>query len=212
MSISVLLVDDHQIIREGLKGLINSQPDMEVVADVDSGEAAIKAAMEYPVDVIVMDVSMPTLNGIEATRRILKQNKRIKIMGLSMHADRQYVAGMLAAGASAYLTKDCAFEELAVAVRAVLGDHIYVSPKIAPDTIEAYVRLIAEPHSLTDREIEVLHGLCEGKTAEQIGTARKIRPVTVEKHLGSIMTKFGTDSLVKLTKLAIREGFTSIEV
>ena len=139
MSLKVVIVDDHKIVRDGLRSLIETETDMRVIAELEDGKSAVALVAKLSPDIVVMDVSMPSLNGIEATRRILADNPGIRILGLSMHADKHYVGRMLAAGACGYLTKDCAFDELAKGIRAVAEGQIYISSKIAGDTIYAYL-------------------------------------------------------------------------
>lgn len=212
MPLKVLLVDDHKIVRDGLRSLIETETDMRVIAELEDGRSAVALVAKLSPDIVVMDVSMPTLNGIEATRRILESDPGIKILGLSMHADKHYVGRMLAAGACGYLTKDCAFDELVKGIRAVAEGQIYISSKIAGDTIYAYLKDLREPSPLTAREKEVLQLLCDGSSTEEVAEAIGISVATVEKHTKHIMERFGTDSIAKLTKYAIREGLTSLEV
>lgn len=212
MPLRVLIVDDHKIMRDGLRSLIESETDMRVIAELEDGKSAVALAAKLSPDVVVMDVSMPSLNGIEATRRILEQRPGTKILGLSMHADKQYVGSMLAAGACGYLTKDCAFDELVRAIRATAEGQVYVSSKIAGDTILAYLQDLREPAPLSPREKEVLQLICDGKSSEGIADALGISLATAEKHTKRIMEQFGVDSVAKLIKCAIRDGLTSLEV
>ena len=138
----VLLADDHRIVREGLKSLLNSQPDLEVVAEASDGRQAVEMARDLSPDVVVMDVAMPLLNGIEATRQIASDGTAMKVVALSMHSDRRYVSEALKAGASGYVLKDGAFDELVSAIRSVVADQVYLSPRVAGVVIEDYVRRI----------------------------------------------------------------------
>lgn len=131
MSITVLIADDHKLVRDGLRILINRQDDMEVAGEAQDGNEAVRLAKKLRPDVVIMDISMPGLDGIEATRRILKENQTIKVIALSMHSDRMFVKGMMDAGASGYLLKDCAFEELAKAIRCVINDKVFMSSGIS---------------------------------------------------------------------------------
>jgi len=216
MSLRIILADDHEIVRDGLGALLEQQAGMEVVAQADSGHAAVALAREHRPDVIVMDIAMPDLNGIEATRQIKTEMPGIRIIALSMHADKRFVAGMLQAGASGYLLKKGAFRELAQAVSDVMQDRVYLSPKIADAVIHDYVQHLSETptpgeSSLTPREREVLQLLVEGRSAEQIADQLHVSANTVGTHRHRIMEKLDIHSLPELTKYAIREGLTFLE-
>jgi len=216
MSVRILLVDDHQIIREGLRALVEKEPDMTVVAEADEGRAAVGMAHELSPDVVVMDVAMPGLNGIEATRQIRQESQGVSVIALSIHADRQYVARMFEAGAAGYLLKDCAFEELATAIRTVCDNRIYLSPKIAGTVVEDYLRRLGMSEDpafspLSPREREVLQLLAEGYGTKQIAARLHLSAKTVETHRSRIMSKLSIRSVAELTKYAIRAGLTSLE-
>ena len=215
MSIRILLADDHQILRQGLRTLLEKQPDIEVVAEAEEGRKAVQLARELSPDVVIMDIAMPDLNGIEATRQIITEIPGVKVVALSMHSDRRFVARMLKAGASGYLLKDCAFEELVRAVRTVAVGRIYLSPGIVDVVIEDYLRRLQEndfPFSLlTPREREVFQLLAEGKTKRQIASRLHVSVRTVDSHRQHIMSKLGIRSVAELTKYAIRAGLTSLE-
>jgi DNA-binding NarL/FixJ family response regulator len=216
MSIRILLVEDHSIVREGLKSLLDKQPTIEVVGQADDGRKAIRLVKELLPDVVIMDVAMPDMNGIEATRLILKEAPDTKIIALSMHSDRRFVAEMLKAGASGYLLKDCAFEELINAVHAVVGSHPYLSPDIVDSVIKDYAHLLSKEDLsvfsiLSAREREVLQLLSEGKTTREIASHLKISVKTVETYKQKIMDKLDIHSVAELTKYAIREGLTSLD-
>ena len=216
MSIRILLADDHRIIREGLRGLLEKQPGMEVVGEVENGRNAVKLARELAPDVIIMDFAMPGLNGVEATREIVTIVLGVKVVALSMHSDRRFVVAMLKAGASGYLLKDCAFEELAHAIRAVRADRTYLSPRITDVMIKDYVRLFTDTKLsvfslLSSRERQVLQLLSEGKNTKKISTELEVSVKTVETYRQHIMGKLDTHSIAELTKYAIREGLTSLE-
>lgn len=215
MSIRILLADDHKIMREGLRSLIEKNSDMEVVAEAEGGETALHLARRLRPDVIVMDVGMPDMNGMEATRRIVAELSGVKVIALSIHSDRRFVAGMLTAGASSYLLKDCAFEELERAIRAVAMGQTYLGTPIAEIIIEDYVSHLRKTDSsafsvLTAREREVLQLLAEGKTTKQIACYLKVSVKTIETHRRQIMDKLNVDSIAELTKCAIREGLTDV--
>ncbi|MBN2375416.1 MAG: response regulator transcription factor [Sedimentisphaerales bacterium] len=215
-SISILLADDHKIIRDGLRALIEKQSDMEVVADADNGRSAVELATKLRPAVVVMDVSMPDLNGIEATRQILSLLPDTKIIALSMHSDRRFVTEMFKANACGYLLKDCAFEELIRAIETVVSNHTYLSPGIADLIVEDFVhKPTGEQASvfslLTNREREVLQLLAEGNTTKQIATECHVSVKTIETHRQHIMEKLSIHSVAELTKYAIREGLTSLD-
>ena len=216
MSIRILLADDHKIMREGLRSLIEKNPDMEVVAEAENGRTAVQLVRRLRPDVVIMDVGMPDMNGMEATRRIIDQLPGVKVVALSIHSDKRFVAGMLSAGASGYLLKDCAFEELEHAIRATIGYRIYLSNGIAGIVVEDYVRHLQKADSsafsvLTVREREVLQLLAEGKTTKQIAFNFNVSVKTIETHRRQIMDKLDVHSIAELTKYAIREGLTNLK-
>jgi two-component system response regulator NreC len=216
MSIRIVLCDDHQIIREGLRSLLDKQTDMQVVGEGINGNEAIKLAAAHKPDVIVMDVAMPDLNGIAATRRLREEQPKLKILALSMHSDRRFVTGMLEAGASGYLLKDCAFSELANAIRTVSTGGLYISPRIAGSVLQEFARHAKPTHKpqkieLTSREEEILQLIAEGRSTKDIAASLHVSVKTVETHRTHIMQKLGVHNVAALTKYAIREGFTSLE-
>jgi two-component system response regulator NreC len=216
MSIKVILADDHRIMREGLRALLEKESDIEVIGQAADGRTALQLARRLSPDVVVMDISMPDLNGIVATRKIVDEVHGIKVIALSMHSSSQFVTGMLKAGASGYLLKDCAFEELSRAIRTVSADGIYLSPDIAGLVIEGYLHQLpgtAPPtHSpLTSRELEVLQLLAEGKTKKHIASLLHVSVKTVGSHRRRIAKKLGISSDAELIKYAVREGLTSLE-
>ncbi len=216
MSIRVILADDHKIIRDGLRALIESEPDMELLADADNGRTAVELARKLKPTVVVMDIGMPDLNGMDATRQIQAEAPCVKVIALSMHADKRYVAGMLSAGASGYLLKDCAFEELSNAIRAVAANKTYLSPGISGVVVSDYVQRLkgdapALRPGLTPREREVLQLVAEGKSTKEIAALLHVSQKTIETHRQRVMDKVGVRSVAELTKFAIREGLTSLE-
>jgi two-component system response regulator NreC len=216
MAVRILLADDHKIVRDGLRSLLEKQQGMEVVGEAENGRQALELAREKKPDVVIMDVSMPDLNGIEATRQMLVAQRGVRVIALSMHSDRRLVAGMLQAGASGFLLKDCAFDELARAITAVMSNQPYLSPQIAETVIQDYVRRMTPSESppsntLTAREREILQLLAEGWSPKQIGSHLYLSAKTVETHRRRMMHKLGLHSIAELTKYAIREGLTSLE-
>ena len=216
MSIRILLADDHKITRQGLCSLLGEQADMEVVAEAEEGRTAVRLVRELLPEVVIMDVSMPDLNGIEATRQIVGEFNDVKIIALSMHSDTLFVSEMLRSGASGYLLKDCAFEELAQAIRTVVAGKIYLSPAISGVLVDDYLHRMSRADFsgsdvLTDREREVLQLIAEGKSTKQIALKLHISVKTVETHRRQIMNKLNIYSVAELTKYAIRKGLTSLE-
>ncbi|MBN1671979.1 MAG: response regulator transcription factor [Kiritimatiellae bacterium] len=215
MSTRVLLADDHEMIREGLRSLLEKQADLEVVGEAEDGHAAVRLVQKLHPNVVVLDVAMPGLNGVEAARQITAKHPHVKIIALSMHEDRRYVSEMLKAGASGYLLKGGAFRELVEAVRAVMKDRIYLTPAVARTVVDEYRRGAGEEAKsafavLTEREREVLQLLAEGKSAKEIAGVLALSVKTVGTHREHIMEKLNLRSLAELTKYAIREGLTSL--
>jgi DNA-binding NarL/FixJ family response regulator len=216
MAIRILLADDHRIIRDGLRSLIETQAGMEVVAEAEDGRTAFVLAGKMAPDVVIIDIAMTGMNGIEATRQILAKLPSTKVIALSMHSDRRFVLGMFKAGASAYLLKDCAFEELTQAIDAVIGHRTYLSPRLTDTVLKDYLRRSPEDACsvkslLSPREREVLQLLAEGGSTRQIAESLTVSVKTVETHRHQIMEKLDVHSVAELTKYAIREGLTSLE-
>ena len=214
--IKILLADDHQIVRDGLRSMLEKQQGFQVVAEADNGKTAVDLALEFTPDVIIMDVTMPELNGIEATRMILKAFPRCKVIALSMHSDKRYVTRALKAGALGYLLKDSAFDELVKAIRTVLRNRIYLSSEINEAVVKEYLdkteKLEQPAYSiLTDRERQIVQLIAEGKTTKEIAAILNISVKTVETHRQRAMNKLNIDSIAGLTKFAIREGLVSLE-
>ncbi len=210
----VLLVDDHRIFREGLRTLLALEKDLCVVGEAGDGIEAIRLAAALKPDVVVMDIEMPNLNGVEAARAILKATPELRVIGLSVHTDRRLVTGMLAAGARGYLPKNCAGEELVRAIRSVAGGQIHISSQVSGVVIEDYIlrsQDAAQPslRALTDREHEVARLLALGQNSKQIAASLGVKDKTVEAHRQHIMEKLGFRSLADLTRFAIREGLVS---
>ena len=216
MSIKVLLVDDHAIIREGLRSLLERQPEMEVIADTDDGRKSIELVRELLPDIVIMDITMPGLNGIEATRQIIAEFPDVKVIALSIHSKRRYVADMLSAGATGYILKECLFDELVQAIKAVAAGGRYLSPRITDVVVSDYVkRLSASADSpfeaLKTREREVLQLVAEGKSTKQIALELHVSTKTIEANRRQIMEKLNIHSVAELTKYAVREGLTTLE-
>ncbi len=215
MSVNIILADDHTLFREGLLSILNGELEFKVVAQANNGREVVKLARKMDVDVIIMDIAMPELNGIEATRQVLHENPDLKVVALSMHSDRHFVAGMLRAGAKGYLLKDCAGSELIKAVREVLLERYYISEEISTTVLNDYVgKLVGgaeETSELSNREREVLQLIAEGKATQKIAEILFISVKTVEAHRAKIKSKLKLDSIPELTKYAIREGLTSLE-
>jgi DNA-binding NarL/FixJ family response regulator len=216
MSVKIILADDHRIMREGLRALLEKEAGIEVIAEADNGRTTVELSRELNPDVVVIDIGMPDLNGIDATRQIVSESPAVKVIALSMHSDRKFVREMLSAGASGYLLKDSAFEELGIALTTVINNQTYLSPKIANTVVKDYLGKVEPKESkvspaLTKREREVLQLIAEGKTTKDIASHLYVSIKTIETHRKQIMDKVGLNSVAELTKYAIREGLTSLE-
>ena len=216
MGVRIILADDHKIMREGLRALLAKQKEIEVIAEADSGRGVIELCSQLHPDVVVIDISMPDLNGIDAARQITRQAPDIKVIALSMHSDKKYVKEMLAAGASGYLLKDAAFEELGMAIATVLKNKTYLSPQITDTVVKDYVNENVPQNSiastaLSAREREVLQLIAEGKSTRDIAAKLFVSVKTIETHRKQIMAKLGLNRIAEITKYAIREGLTSVE-
>lgn len=217
MDIRILLADDHQMMREGLKAMIEKEQGMTVVGAAADGMAIVDLVRKSGAHVVVMDVAMPDLNGIDATRKIVKTNPNLKVVALSGHANQRFVREMFAAGASAYILKQTACEELVRAIRDVMAGKKYLSSGVARGVVDAYVEL-SQPMSktpafvvLSEREREVLQMIAEGRSTKDIAGAIEVSVKTVETHRHNIMEKLNLHSVAELTKYAIREGLTAVE-
>lgn len=226
--IRLMLVDDHDIVRTGLKSFLETQEGMQVVAEASSGEQAIKKAQETQPDVIVMDITMPEMDGLEATRRLKDLGGDYYILALTVHEDKQYMFEMLSAGASGYVTKQVAAEELVTAIRCVALGNVYLQPALASWLLDDYRRLLSEAplearrfgdqednekglDVLSQRELEVLEAVAEGNTNNQIGEQLGISPKTVARHRERIMHKLNLHSSTELVKFAIRTGLIDLK-
>lgn len=212
--IRILVADDHTLMRQALAALLAAQEGLHVVAEAATGREALDQARTHRPDVIIMDVSMPDLNGVEATTRIKAECPGVKVVGLSMHADQPFVERMLKAGAVGYLLKSAAFQELHTAVREVMAGRCYLSPAVTGPLIERLVRgpaSEAEQQALTPREREVLQLLAEGLTSKEIADRLSLSVRTVENHRRQIMERLQIKSVAALTKYAIRNGLTDLD-
>lgn len=212
----ILLVDDHKMMRDGLRALLEKEG-IEVVGEAGSGRESLALAEQLRPDIVIMDISMPALNGIDATRKLMAEVPGTKVIALSMNADRRYVVAMFQAGATGYLLKNSAADELIRAVRTVADELTYVSPHIASLVIESALHgprppgEDAAPRPLSPREREVLQLLAEGKSSKEIASQLALGVTTVETHRRQIMDKLQIRSIAELTKYAIREGLTTVD-
>jgi DNA-binding NarL/FixJ family response regulator len=205
--IHILLVDDHAVVRQGFKMILAAQPDMEIVGEAGNGREALDLAGQLQPDVIVMDVAMPELNGIEATRRVADLSPRSRVLALSMHKDSVYVREILRAGARGYLLKDSIASDLLAAVRAVSRGEGYLSPGVSDAVLNDYRRHVTDPIDLlSSREREVLQMIAEGKTNKEIATVLNLSVYTVDAHRGRIMEKLNLHSVTDLVRFAVRCG------
>ncbi len=216
MSIRILLVDDHQMMRDGLRSILDLEGDLDVVGEAADGHEALDMARTLQPDVIVMDVGMKGLNGIEATRQIKVENPRANVIGLSTHSDGPYVFSMLEAGASGYVLKDAAVDEMRRAIRSVAAGHHYLCPGVAKSVVDSNVRRQSEDRAsayslLGSRERQILQLLAEGHTSGEISQQLHIATTTVDSHRRNIMRKLDVHSVAELTKLAVRQGLTPLD-
>jgi len=205
--IRIVLADDHSVVRQGFRRILEAQPDMEIVGEASNGKEALESAAKFAPDVVVMDVAMPELNGIEATRRMAEVAPRTRVLALSMHKDSVYVREILRAGARGYLLKDAVDEDLIAAVRAVSRGEGYLSPGVADAVLTDYRQHVTDPIDLlTSREREVLQLIAEGRTNKEIATTLNLSVYTVDAHRGRIMEKLNLHSTGELVRFAIRKG------
>ena len=216
MHCRVLISEDHTLLREGLKSLLQ-KTGIEVAGEAADGRSAVQLAKKVSPHVVILDISMPVLNGIEATQQIVREVPQAKVIVMSMHSESHFVLGALRAGAAGYLVKDAAFEELLVALRSVLKGQTYLSPAIAGVVVKASGS--ARPTSskreflrrkTSTREREVLQLLVEGKSTKEIASTLYVSVKTIETHRKQIMNKLKVHTIAELTKYAIREGITTV--
>jgi DNA-binding NarL/FixJ family response regulator len=214
--VRILLADDHKLVREGLRSILENELGMAIIGQAENGRATVEQARLLKPDIVIMDISMPDLNGIEATRQIISEVHGVRVIALSMHSDKRYVSEMLSAGASGYLLKHSALDELERAIRTVLDNKIYVSPDIAGVVVQDYLQHLAsadavQPAQLTAREREILQLIAEGKSTKDIAATLHVSIPTIDTHKQHIMEKLKLYSVAELTKYAIRKGLTSLE-
>ncbi len=203
----ILLADDHGLVRQGFRMILAAEPDMEIVGEASNGREALELAERLRPDVVVMDVAMPELNGIEATRRLAESSPRTRVLALSMHKDSVYVREILRAGARGYLLKDAIDRDLVSAVRAVARGEGYLSPAVSDAVLSDYRKHVSDPLDLlSSREREILQMLAEGKTNKEIATVLKLSVYTVDAHRGRIMEKLNLHSIGELVRFAVRSG------
>jgi two-component system, NarL family, response regulator NreC len=205
--IRILLADDHAVVRQGFKMILAEQPDMEIIGEAGNGREALALAESLKPDIVVMDVAMPELNGIEATRRMGESVPHARVVALSMHKDSVYVREILRAGARGYLLKDSVAADLVSAVRSVARGEGYISPQVSNAVLDDYRRHVTNPiDTLTSREREVLQMLAEGKTNKEIAVILNLSVYTVDAHRGRIMEKLNLHSINELVRFAVRNG------
>ncbi|HUI73193.1 MAG TPA: response regulator transcription factor [Spirochaetia bacterium] len=218
MKLKVLLVEDHTLVREGIESLLAADPEMKIVGRTGTGRGAVAMARQTAPDLVIMDVVMPDMNGIETTRQIVRENGAVKILVLSMYDNRDYISRMIEAGASGYVLKTSAFDELSKAIRVVMEGEVYLCSSITSVIVKDYLAklrigssLPAEPPVLSAREREVLRMVSEGRSGKEIALELGVTPKTVESHRLHIMSKLKIRSVAGLTRYALREGLTSLD-
>ncbi len=212
-AIRIILADDHAMMREGLRSILESELGYTVIAQAGNGRETVQLVKEHAPDLVIMDISMPGLNGIEATRQIVQDRPGTKVIALSMHADKRFVGEMLSAGACGYLLKQSAMDELQQAIQTVLAGKTYITPEIAGVVIQEYIQMKkgAEREELTAKEREVLQLIAEGLSTKEIALKLSVSVPTIETHRQHIMAKLHLHTVAELTKYAIRTGLTSLE-
>ncbi len=216
MSIDIILADDHPTMREGLRAVLGQHEQVNIIGEAGDGRSAVGLAERHQPQIVVIDVTMPHMNGVEATRQILRCSPKSRVIGLSAYADKRYVLAMMDAGAHGYILKSSASQDLLRAIDAVAKGQHYLSPEVAGAVVDRYVGRRgavneSNPQKLGPREREIVQMLAEGQTSRQIGETLHISPKTVETHRRNIMRKLDLHSVSALTKYAVREGLTSLE-
>lgn len=215
MSIRIIIADDHQLFREGLANLLADSKDIEMLAQAGNGKEAIAKARELNPDVLIMDIGMPVMDGVEATRKLLQELPGSRVIALSMHADKQYIKGMFEAGASGYLFKNCAYNELIAAIRTVHEGKKYLSDRITEIMIQDYLGK-EEPiqvvdNELTEREAEILKLIAEGVSTNEISERLFVSIKTIGTHKQHILEKLNLKTTTDLVKYAIKKGIISLD-
>ena len=216
MKIKILLADDHKILRNGMRSMIEKEPDLEVVGEAENGITAVQMACDLNPDVVIMDIAMPGINGVDATREILSKAPEIKVLALSTYSEKQFIFTMLKAGALGYLVKDCAFEELVSAVRSVAENKIYIAPKVLNIVVKEYLNnksqeLPKDDVQLTPRERDVLRLITKGKNTKEIASELYVSVKTIETHRQNIMNKLGIHNVAELTLYAVQIGLIILD-
>ncbi len=215
MKIKVLIADDHQLFREGLINLLSDSPEIDIVANADNGKDAYEKAVIYNPDVILMDISMPVMNGDEATRLVKKQLPDVKVIALSMHSDKYYIKSMLEAGVDGYLFKNCTYNQLIDAINTVVSGKKYLSGDVTGTLIDDYLSQETDHENqdsdLTEREMEVLKLYAEGKTTREISDLLFVSIKTVGTHRQHIMEKLDIKTTVEMIKYALKKGIISLD-
>lgn len=215
MAIKILIADDHQLFREGLINLLADTPEIQIVAHAENGKTAIEKAIDYHPDIVIMDIGMPVLNGIETTKLLKDKMPKIKVIALSMHSDKQYIKGMLEAGASGYLLKSCTYNQLIEAVNTVYSGKKYLSDEITDVIIDNYLgkETAASSHGtkLSGRESEVLKLFAEGKSSREISELLFISIKTVGTHRQHILEKLELKTITDIVKYALKKGIIPLE-
>ena len=214
--ITLILADDHALVRSGLRMLLEAQPDMEILAEAENGREAVEYALAIQPDIVLMDVMMPYMNGIEATRRIKEARPETAVLALTMYEDEQYFYEMLKAGASGYVPKRAAPEVLVTAIHTVFEGEVFLFPSMATRLVKNYVQDEADDKpsvlaDLTPRELEVMALIADGMTNQEIAERLGISVKTVDRHRENIMRKLGVHSRIDLVKYAIREGLIDLD-
>ncbi|MFH1479985.1 MAG: response regulator transcription factor [Pseudomonadota bacterium] len=217
MGISILIADEQKISREGLISMLRNQPNMDVVGEAENGREAVELARKLSPDIVIMDVTLPGLSGIDSTHVINKELKNVKVIALSTYTDKRFVRGMVQAGALGYLLKNCGFDELLHAIYSVVKGHVYLSPEVASVVLKEYLNGISKSNSsksfsLTDKERQILKFIAKGMTTKKIASKQGVSVKTIETHRRKIMGKLGVRSIAELTKYAIQNGLASLEI
>jgi len=217
MSTSIVMVDDHALVRKALSSLLKEKADLVVIGEASDGREAVRLARKLRPRVVIMDIAMPGMNGVDAIREIAALTPEVKVLALSMYSDRRLVVGALAAGASGYVLKDCAFEEVIRAIHVVEEGSVYLCPQVMSIVIEAGLRGVSAGTDssihgiLSPRERQTLQLIAEGKTTKETASILNVSVKTVESHRLRIMTKLNIHSIAGLTRYAVREGLTFLD-